>query len=188
MLSIGLWIHLDSKYIDCVKVLCRRDPTNQRMCYTETCPGQSFSVYFAGNRTSVIISVYQDDMCISGCSDQKSLYEVGSVALMFVGVLCLLFSCCMITCMLCLKGQATVQPISVTVPAVVPVTTPVEKANVNLSPVEHGEGVCAICIDGFEQQPGIVVVVTKCNHYYHEPCISKWLENKRECPMCKELL
>ncbi|XP_030519951.2 E3 ubiquitin-protein ligase RING1-like [Rhodamnia argentea] len=42
---------------------------------------------------------------------------------------------------------------------------------------------CAICLDDFE--PKQEVMVTPCNHMFHEDCIVPWLQGHRQCPVCR---
>lgn len=42
---------------------------------------------------------------------------------------------------------------------------------------------CAICIDHYEND-STVAILEKCNHMYHEECISEWLKKSTACPMC----
>lgn len=45
---------------------------------------------------------------------------------------------------------------------------------------------CSICLD--ELLEGTDVKRLPCGHYFHPPCIDKWLGTKLECPMCKKAL
>lgn len=42
---------------------------------------------------------------------------------------------------------------------------------------------CAICLDDFE--PMQEVMVTPCNHMFHEDCIVPWLQGHSQCPVCR---
>lgn len=43
---------------------------------------------------------------------------------------------------------------------------------------------CSICLVDFE--PGArIAKVKSCGHTYHEVCLTTWLEQKNECPLCK---
>jgi hypothetical protein len=42
---------------------------------------------------------------------------------------------------------------------------------------------CSICLDSFSE--GDRVQQLLCKHYYHKDCIGQWLQNHRNCPMCK---
>ncbi|KAL8130072.1 hypothetical protein V2J09_019227 [Rumex salicifolius] len=45
---------------------------------------------------------------------------------------------------------------------------------------------CAICLDDFEI--GTEVMVTPCNHMFHEDCILPWLKSKGQCPVCRFMI
>ncbi|KAJ1441877.1 Zinc finger, RING-type [Sesbania bispinosa] len=42
---------------------------------------------------------------------------------------------------------------------------------------------CAICLEDFE--PKEEVMLTPCNHMFHEDCIVPWLTSKGQCPVCR---
>ncbi|XP_020215897.1 uncharacterized protein LOC109799698 [Cajanus cajan] len=42
---------------------------------------------------------------------------------------------------------------------------------------------CAICLEDFE--PNEEVMLTRCNHMFHEDCIVPWLTSKGQCPVCR---
>ncbi|KAG4385594.1 hypothetical protein AAZX31_12G123200 [Glycine max] len=42
---------------------------------------------------------------------------------------------------------------------------------------------CAICLEDFE--PSEEVMLTPCNHMFHEDCIVPWLTSKGQCPVCR---
>ena len=42
---------------------------------------------------------------------------------------------------------------------------------------------CTICLDEFK--PNEKVTALPCLHYFHKNCIKKWLERKKDCPVCK---
>jgi hypothetical protein len=44
---------------------------------------------------------------------------------------------------------------------------------------------CPICLDEWDSK---LVVKTHCGHTFHEPCVLTWLENSRQCPMCRTVL
>lgn len=48
---------------------------------------------------------------------------------------------------------------------------------------EEDERRCTICLEEFE--PKIEVMVTPCNHMFHEDCILPWLERQGQCPICR---
>ena len=41
---------------------------------------------------------------------------------------------------------------------------------------------CIICYDNISYDD---LIFTKCNHYFHEFCIRKWLSINQVCPICK---
>ena len=41
-----------------------------------------------------------------------------------------------------------------------------------------------ICIEDYKNKEEIVMLL--CNHYLHKKCLIKWLQRKRECPMCRQ--
>ena len=42
---------------------------------------------------------------------------------------------------------------------------------------------CMICLENF--CPNEQVTALPCIHLFHTQCIKKWMEKKRECPICK---
>ncbi|CAK8564460.1 unnamed protein product [Lathyrus sativus] len=42
---------------------------------------------------------------------------------------------------------------------------------------------CAICLEEFEAKKE--VMLTPCNHMFHEDCIVTWLTSKGQCPVCR---
>lgn len=42
---------------------------------------------------------------------------------------------------------------------------------------------CAICLEDFEAKEE--VMLTPCNHMFHEDCIVTWLTSKGQCPVCR---
>ncbi|KAL5147716.1 E3 ubiquitin-protein ligase RNF133 [Glycine soja] len=42
---------------------------------------------------------------------------------------------------------------------------------------------CAICLEDFD--PSEEVMLTPCNHMFHEDCIVPWLTSKGQCPVCR---
>lgn len=42
---------------------------------------------------------------------------------------------------------------------------------------------CAICIEKYMSDSKIAII-DKCNHMYHEECISEWLRKNPVCPIC----
>jgi len=42
---------------------------------------------------------------------------------------------------------------------------------------------CTICLEDFEAKEE--VMLTPCNHMFHEDCIVTWLTSKGQCPVCR---
>ncbi|CAK9168337.1 unnamed protein product [Ilex paraguariensis] len=42
---------------------------------------------------------------------------------------------------------------------------------------------CAICLEDFV--PKQLVMLTPCNHMFHEDCIVPWVKNHGQCPVCR---
>lgn len=42
---------------------------------------------------------------------------------------------------------------------------------------------CSICMCDYDE--GEELLMLDCSHRYHIECISKWLEKKTTCPICK---
>ena len=42
--------------------------------------------------------------------------------------------------------------------------------------------ICIICYDNISYDD---LIFTKCDHYYHESCIKRWLAINQVCPICK---
>lgn len=42
---------------------------------------------------------------------------------------------------------------------------------------------CSICYESKRN-----TIITRCNHYYCRPCITKWCKENNECPMCRKLI
>ena len=49
--------------------------------------------------------------------------------------------------------------------------------------VDDGE-ICTICLTPFENN----ACKTKCGHFYHRECISKWWQRSEKCPVCQSAL
>ncbi|KAL4333321.1 hypothetical protein GQ457_07G017660 [Hibiscus cannabinus] len=48
---------------------------------------------------------------------------------------------------------------------------------------ENGVDLCVICQVEYENDKGLVAL-PNCEHPYHSDCISKWLQMKKNCPIC----
>lgn len=42
---------------------------------------------------------------------------------------------------------------------------------------------CVVCLENFE--PKTMVMVTPCNHMFHEDCIVPWVKSHGRCPVCR---
>lgn len=45
---------------------------------------------------------------------------------------------------------------------------------------------CTICLQTY--QVGCNISIMKCNHFFHEKCIKKWLDQKLNCPNCRQII
>lgn len=45
---------------------------------------------------------------------------------------------------------------------------------------------CSICFEEYKKREEIVRL--KCNHYFHEGCITVWIDYNPSCPMCRNNL
>ena len=43
------------------------------------------------------------------------------------------------------------------------------------------EEYCSICLEKFDDNH----VTLPCKHHYHENCITQWINNKSDCPLCR---
>ncbi|KAL6846295.1 hypothetical protein ACP4OV_023743 [Aristida adscensionis] len=50
-------------------------------------------------------------------------------------------------------------------------------------PSTEEEKACTICLETFS--PGEQVVVTPCNHMFHQGCIAPWVKGHGSCPVCR---
>ncbi|KAM0058691.1 putative chromatin regulator PHD family [Helianthus debilis subsp. tardiflorus] len=48
------------------------------------------------------------------------------------------------------------------------------------------EEICVICLR--EYQVGEMIGTLRCKHGYHQECITNWLMQKSECPMCRAIV
>lgn len=42
---------------------------------------------------------------------------------------------------------------------------------------------CTICLEDFKAEEE--VMLTPCNHMFHEPCIVPWVKSHAQCPICR---
>jgi len=47
-----------------------------------------------------------------------------------------------------------------------------------------GEEMCAVCRIEFDEDEEVLIL--PCSHVYHNSCILQWLENNKNCPICKQ--
>ncbi|KAK8691475.1 hypothetical protein V6N13_074985 [Hibiscus sabdariffa] len=45
---------------------------------------------------------------------------------------------------------------------------------------------CAVCLEDFEAREN--VMVTPCEHMFHEECILPWLKDRGDCPVCRSVI
>ncbi|KAJ9562863.1 hypothetical protein OSB04_008023 [Centaurea solstitialis] len=50
-------------------------------------------------------------------------------------------------------------------------------------PEEDDDKKCVVCLEDFEAKE--VVMVTPCNHMFHEDCIVPWVKSHGRCPVCR---
>lgn len=54
----------------------------------------------------------------------------------------------------------------------------------DIPPANDNDGKnCAVCLEDFE--PRESVMLTPCNHMFHEECIVPWIKSKGKCPVCR---
>ena len=58
---------------------------------------------------------------------------------------------------------------------------------VAVSKVSFLEKECPICFEEYkeDQVKNKEIVITECGHLYHKKCIENWLEEKKNCPVCR---
>lgn len=56
-------------------------------------------------------------------------------------------------------------------------------ATTEATPNTEEEKACTVCLETF--LPGEQVVVTPCNHMFHEGCITPWMKEHGNCPVCR---
>ena len=44
---------------------------------------------------------------------------------------------------------------------------------------------CPICFDEFTENIPEKLLLTDCNHCYHEKCLREWIVQKKNCPVCR---
>nr|GMD12718.1 E3 ubiquitin-protein ligase RING1-like [Ipomoea batatas]GMD31331.1 E3 ubiquitin-protein ligase RING1-like [Ipomoea batatas]GME06853.1 E3 ubiquitin-protein ligase RING1-like [Ipomoea batatas] len=53
----------------------------------------------------------------------------------------------------------------------------------SLPTVNAGDGVCTVCMEGFEL--GVGGKKLPCDHIFHQNCLTKWLSLHKSCPLCR---
>jgi len=53
-------------------------------------------------------------------------------------------------------------------------------------PILHSERECVICMSTIET--GAVYMIAPCDHVFHEVCLTRWMDCKMECPICRRPL
>lgn len=44
---------------------------------------------------------------------------------------------------------------------------------------------CAICMEGLDNNQAGAILMTPCDHYFHDSCLFKWCQNHQDCPLCR---
>ena len=44
---------------------------------------------------------------------------------------------------------------------------------------------CSICLDPHAERAALIPA---CNHYFHNACMERWLEEKNACPLCQKIV
>ena len=53
-----------------------------------------------------------------------------------------------------------------------------------LEELHHKTHTCCICLEEMCKEEKTKAV--PCGHEFHEPCINKWLETQKDCPICRQ--
>ncbi len=61
-----------------------------------------------------------------------------------------------------------------------------KNSKICIIPEEKKMETCNICLENFENNN--IARELHCKHYFHQECIDKWLEDKLECPLCRQNL
>ncbi len=68
-------------------------------------------------------------------------------------------------------------------------TTPATSDAVAVSVDDDDTPCCAIClVDMDVAAPRTQHMVCPCDHFFHTPCLMRWMEQKMECPTCRRAL
>ena len=49
---------------------------------------------------------------------------------------------------------------------------------------ELPDNTCSVCLDEFKDED--VLVKLNCEHIFHKDCLEPWLNNNRNCPLCRQ--
>jgi len=49
---------------------------------------------------------------------------------------------------------------------------------------KYNETICCICLENFNNNDNVRVL--KCQHYFHDKCITEWFNQSTKCPMCNQ--
>lgn len=52
----------------------------------------------------------------------------------------------------------------------------------------HGSKECVICMNPVPLKPHSARMLTPCGHFFHEACLTRWMEVKMDCPTCRRPL
>lgn len=44
---------------------------------------------------------------------------------------------------------------------------------------------CPICLVEFKESKELLCKISECDHLFHLPCLAKWYENNKSCPLCR---
>lgn len=66
---------------------------------------------------------------------------------------------------------------------ILPTTVLVDTTNLETTADENLDH-CSICLEKMY----VKLVITPCKHIFHNKCINKWMENKKECPLCRTIM
>jgi hypothetical protein len=114
----------------------------------------------------------------SGCSNMLCSY------LFINGLFQLVFGCVLPKVILTESGLAELQNRNITRTVNNPIdilTIPLISSTFNST--EHTELTCSICTEDYIVDEAITILV--CKHYYHSPCINKWITVSATCPNCR---
>ena len=62
---------------------------------------------------------------------------------------------------------------------------PVEILSLPVGAISDCLDICPICLIKYEH-PYDIVSVLKCGHIFHTDCVANWLNQKNNCPLCRQ--